>query len=71
MNLRVNYVFGQDLREERRRRLLTQAEAAEQVGVSTRTWQGWELDGITAPRMKHQRALIAWLAVEPDDEVAA
>lgn len=70
MDLRVNYVFGQDLRAERRRRLLTQEEAAKQVGVSTRTWQGWELNGITAPRMKHQRALIAWLA-EPDDEVAA
>lgn len=70
MDLRVNYVFGQELRAERRRRLLTQEEAAEQVGVSTRTWQGWELNGITAPRMKHQRALIAWLA-EPDDEVAA
>lgn len=54
------------LREERQRRDLTQPEAAEQVGVSLRTWQGWE-SGEAFPQARHRRALRSWLA----DEVAA
>ena len=41
-------------------RMLTQQEAAEQVGVAPRTWQNWEAGTVT-PRAKHQRALVAWL----------
>ena len=61
MDLRVKYVLGADLREVRRGRLLTQKEAAKEVGVSPRTWQLWE-DGVQMePRAKHLRALIDWL----------
>lgn len=60
MELRVKFVVGSELKQERDRRHLTQDEAAEQVGVSTRTWQLWEL-GAVMPRAKHRRALIDWL----------
>lgn len=68
MDLRVKCVFGSELREERDRRNLTQAEAAAQVGVSTRIWQLWESDEPPTPRAKHRRALLEWLTA---DEVAA
>lgn len=68
MELRVKCVFGAELREIRESRHLTQAEAAEQVGVSTRVWQLWESNDPPTPRAKHRRALLAWLA---PDEVAA
>jgi transcriptional regulator with XRE-family HTH domain len=58
--LRVKYVLGAELREERTERALTQEEAAAEVGVSTRTWQLWEAGDIT-PRAKQRRALAAWL----------
>lgn len=67
MELRVKYVFGSELREERESRHLTQEEAATKVGVSTRTWQLWEL-GSVVPRAKHRRALIDWL--NPEDVAA-
>lgn len=60
MMLRVKPPTGRELREERDRRNLTQAEAAAQVGVSKRTWQGWELDGEVVPQPRHRRALVAW-----------
>lgn len=62
--LRVNPPTGRELREERVARNLTQAEAATQVGVSKRTWQGWELDGEVVPQPRHRRALVDWLATE-------
>ena len=68
MTLRVKYVLGADLRSERDRRNLTQEEAAEQVGVSTRVWQLWESNSPPTPRAKHRRALSEWLT---PDEVAA
>lgn len=68
MELRVKCAMGSELREIREGRHLTQAEAAEQVGVSTRVWQLWESSDPPTPRAKHRRALVAWL--EPD-EVAA
>ena len=37
--------FGAIIREERRYRGLTQAEAAAFCGVSRRTWQRWEAGG--------------------------
>lgn len=64
--LRVNCA-PESIKAERDRRLLTQEEAAAQVGVAPRTWQNWEAGTVT-PRAKHQRALIEWLERE---EVAA
>lgn len=61
MELRVKYVLGSELAEVRRLRNLTQEEAAEQLGVSPRTWQGWEMNGNVVPRAKHRRRLIDWL----------
>jgi len=66
MELRVKYVMGSELREERDRRNLTQEEAAGQVGVSTRTWQLWENGGEVTPRAKHRRALVDWLAASEE-----
>lgn len=60
MELRVKYVLGAALKDIRDGRDLTQEEAALQVGVSTRTWQLWEL-GTVKPRAKHRRALTDWL----------
>ena len=61
MKLRVKCaVTAKQLREARDHRLLTQQEAALQVGVAYRTWQNWESGRVT-PRVKHQRALLAWL----------
>lgn len=64
MELRVNLVFGLALKAERDSRHLTQVEAAEQVGVSTRTWQLWESGELVVPKAKHRRALIDWLREE-------
>lgn len=47
-------------------RNLSQAEAAEMLGVSERTFQNWEA-GATFPWPRHRRAIAAFLA----DEVAA
>ena len=47
--------------------MLTQEEAAAQIGVAHRTFQNWEAGTVT-PRAKHQRALMAWMG---QDEVAA
>lgn len=63
MELRVKYVLGAELREERDRRNLTQKEAAAEAGVAVRTWQLWEL-GSVVPRAKHRRALIDWLEAD-------
>lgn len=62
MELRVKFVLGSELKDERDRRHLTQEEAAVQVGVSTRTWQLWENAEEVMPRAKHRRALIDWLS---------
>ena len=66
MNLRVN--FAETLRAARDRQHLSQAELAEQLGVSTRTVQNWEAG--TWPRPSHRRMLVEFLA-EPEPEVAA
>jgi transcriptional regulator with XRE-family HTH domain len=60
MELRVKFVTGERVREARERRLLTQEEAAAQIGVAPRTLQNWEAGAVT-PRVKHQRAILAWL----------
>ena len=48
------------IREARYAANLSQVEAAAEMGVSPRTWQGWE-SGRT-PRPRHRRALVAWFA---------
>lgn len=58
--LRVNPPTGQELREERVGRHLSQIEAAAEVGVSYRTWQIWETSDRVVPQPRHRRALIDW-----------
>jgi DNA-binding XRE family transcriptional regulator len=60
MKLRVKCAPGDKVREAREQRLLTQQEAAAQIGVAPRTLQNWEAGTVT-PRAKHQRAILAWL----------
>lgn len=55
--------FGQVVRAERDRRHLSQKEAAEEIGVSMRTLQEWEIAD-AVPQPKHRRAIIAWLGQE-------
>ena len=59
MMLRVKFV-PEDIRRARDDRMLTQEEAARQIGVAPRTFQNWEAGTVT-PRAKHMRALVAWL----------
>lgn len=61
MKLRVKCVpLGERVRETRDERLLTQQEAAKQIGVAPRTLQNWEA-GAVVPRAKHQRRILEWL----------
>ncbi len=62
MELRVKSVTGSALKTARDDRILSQQEAATQVGVSVRTWQLWESAEEIAAHPKHRRALLAWLA---------
>ena len=62
--------FGQRVREWRRRRLLTQKDLAEQLGVSTMTVQRWEL-GQGLPNVASQRRIVQVLGVTPDELYAA
>lgn len=57
--LRVKPPTGRRLKQIRQDAAVTQAEAAEAVGVAVRTWQGWE-SGVD-PQPKHRRRLQAWL----------
>lgn len=62
--LRVKFVPSpSEILNARLERMLTQEEAAEQVGVAARTWQNWEAGTVT-PRAKHQRAIVAWIEGE-------
>lgn len=56
--LRVKSPTGSDLARIRVERLLTQADAASQVGCSVRAWQDWESGKV--PQFRYQRALIEW-----------
>lgn len=61
MKLRVKCVpLGERVKETRGERILTQEEAAQQIGVAPRTLQNWEA-GKVVPRAKHQRAILEWL----------
>lgn len=62
--------LAQRIRDARAKALLSQAEAAAELGVSVRTWQGWEAG--TMPWPRHRRALAAWFArVDGDEEKVA
>lgn len=52
--------YGEAVRAERERRNLSQVEAAAEIGVSERTLQAWENEGVT-PWPRHRRAILAWL----------
>jgi transcriptional regulator with XRE-family HTH domain len=68
--LRVNPTdYGEAIKQERDRRNLTQAEAARQIAVATRTLQAWEA-GEVVPWARHRRAIVAWLE-NGNGEVAA
>jgi transcriptional regulator with XRE-family HTH domain len=54
------------LRELRRRRLLTQAELAQRVGVSLQSVQAWEW-GKSEPRLRHIRRLAEVLEVPAEE----
>lgn len=67
-NLRVNDVegeavaneLGRRIREERERRVLTQEEAARELGINARSLQAYEA-GKALPRQARRRAILAWL----------
>jgi DNA-binding transcriptional regulator YiaG len=56
MEFRVK--FGLTIREARDALNLTQAELADEIGVSSRTVQNWEAGKV--PRPKQRRALLAF-----------
>lgn len=56
--LRVKPPTGTELLEMRLVRLLTQRDAADQIGCSVRAYQHWE--GGAVPQFRWQRALIEW-----------
>ncbi len=58
------------LRELRRRKLLSQRELAEAVGVRYQTVQGWE-SGQNRPRTPALRKLVEVLGVTPEELLAA
>ena len=58
------------LRALRLRRLLTQGELAERVGVRYQTVWTWET-GTARPQVKHMRRLCEVLEVTPDELFAA
>lgn len=61
--------LAQRIRDARFAAHLSQVEAAAELGVSPRTWQGWESG--TMPWPRHRRALAAWFARLNDDEESA
>lgn len=56
--------WGQAVRQTRDERLLTQREAAEELGVAIRTLQSWEHGEDVIPHPRHRRAILAWLTRE-------
>jgi transcriptional regulator with XRE-family HTH domain len=61
--------LGRRIRETRERRMLTQKEAAEELGIHVRSVQDYET-GRAVPRPARSRAILAWLA-KHESKVAA
>lgn len=59
--------LGTRIKEERQRRILTQAEAAAELGIHVRSIQDYEA-GKATPRPALRRRILAWLA---DEQVPA
>ena len=62
--------MGNQLRELRRRKLLTQAELAKAIGTTYQTVQRWE-SGASQPRPSAMRKLCEVLEVTPEELLAA
>ena len=56
-------VTGDTIRAARRRRGLTQIEAANEVGVHWNTWARWER-GERTPTGLYRKALVEWMLEE-------
>lgn len=52
--------LGDRIREVRERRILTQEEAAAELGIAPRSLQAYEA-GTATPRPARRRQLLAWL----------
>lgn len=61
--------FAKIVAGTRATRHLSQSEAAESLGVSTRTVQNWEAGAYPWPR--HRRAILAWANGDQLDEALA
>jgi ribosome-binding protein aMBF1 (putative translation factor) len=57
----VAKTLGARIREARERRILTQAELANELGVHVRSIQDYEADRAT-PRQALRRRILSWLA---------
>jgi DNA-binding transcriptional regulator YiaG len=49
------------LRSRRYRLMLSQADAAEALGVSLRIYQAWEHGTVTEPHPRNRKSIDAWL----------
>lgn len=54
--------LSERLRARRDERMLSQAEAASELGVSRRIYQAWESGEVTSPRPRLRRRIEEWLA---------
>lgn len=62
--------LGDRIRETRERRIITQEEAAAELGIPTRSLQAYEA-GKATPRAARRRELLAWLEQHEAAAVAA
>ena len=51
---------------QRKRRMLTQTQAADQCGVQLKTWQSWE-QGVRRPSRRNCASIIRGLGIAPCD----
>lgn len=65
MSMNQPFREGQTLKGERQRRLLSQEELAERIGVSTRTIRRWE-NGKHIPQYSLQRQLCEFFQLSPE-----
>ena len=60
--------FAAWLIQQRKRRMLTQAQAAERCGVTLKAWQAWE-QGVRRPTSRHCGSIIRGLGCDPCDPI--